>query len=54
MIWIALVVLLALAAGVLGTLLELALWAVVLVVVALVVGGLLLARAVGRTRAPSR
>jgi hypothetical protein len=54
--WIALIVLLALAAGVLGTLLELALWAVVLTVVVLGVGGALLSRAVGsrRSGAPAR
>ena len=56
MFWIALIVLLALAAGVLGTLLELALWAVVLTVVVLGVGGALLSRAVGSRRgdAPAR
>jgi hypothetical protein len=54
--WIALIVLLALAAGVLGTLLELALWAVVLTVLVLAAGGALVARAVGgrRSEAPAR
>ena len=46
MLWIALIVLLALAAGVLGTLLEVALWAVVLTVLVLAAGGLLLGKSV--------
>lgn len=46
MLWIVLIVLLALAGGFLGTLLEFALWAVVLTVVALAVLGLLVRRAV--------
>jgi len=47
MIWIALIVLVALAAGVLGILLEIAFWAVALTVLVVVAGGLLLAKNVG-------
>jgi hypothetical protein len=54
MVWIAIVVLLALVTGVLGTLLEAALWAVVLLVLAFTVGGLLLTRTVGAGRARGR
>ena len=50
MVWIALIVLLALAAGVLGTLLEMALWAVGLLVLVLLLGGAVLARSMSRTR----
>ena len=46
MLWIALVLLLALAAGVLGSVLELAAWAIALSVVGLVVVGLVVRRAV--------
>ncbi|SFO76213.1 hypothetical protein SAMN05660464_1037 [Geodermatophilus dictyosporus] len=46
MLWIALVLLLALAAGVLGTLLEVALWALVLLVVGSALVGLVAWRAV--------
>lgn len=54
MIWIALIVLVALVAGVLGTLLEIALWTVALTVLVVVVGGLLLAKVgSGRSRAKS-
>ena len=54
MTWIALLLLLALVAGVLGTLLEMALWAVGLVVLVLLAGGAVLARGVGRTRVDRR
>jgi hypothetical protein len=54
MVWIALIVLVALAAGALGTLLELALWAVVLTVLVLVAGGLLLVKTVGGRGSPAR
>lgn len=47
MLWIVLILLLALAGGFLGTLLELALWAVVLIVLGFVLVGLLIWRAVG-------
>jgi general stress protein CsbA len=55
MIWIALIVVVVLAAGVLGTLLEIALWAVTLTVLVVVAGGLLLAKNVrsGRSGAKS-
>ena len=52
MIWIALLVVVALVAGVLGTVLELALWALALVVLAVLAGGLLLSRTAGR-RSPA-
>ena len=47
MLWIVLILLLALAGGSLGTLLELALWAVVLTVLGFALVGLLVCRAVG-------
>lgn len=47
MLWIVLILLLALAGGFLGTLLELALWAVVLTVLGFALVGLLVWRAVG-------
>lgn len=47
MLWIMLILLLALAGGFLGTLLELALWAVVLTVLGSALVGLLIWRAVG-------
>ena len=50
MIWIAVLVLVALAAGVLGTLLEIAMWAVVLTVLVVITGALLLMKTVGRDR----
>ena len=46
-LWIVLILLLALAGGFLGTLLELALWAVVLTVLGFALVGLLVRRAVG-------
>lgn len=51
MLWIVLVLLLALAGGVLGALLELALWAVVLTVLGLTLLGVVVRRAV---EAPGR
>ena len=54
MIWIALIVLVALAAGVLGTLLEIAFWAVALTVLVVVAGGLLLAKNVGSGRSGAK
>ncbi|MGY1709357.1 hypothetical protein ACI8AC_07575 [Geodermatophilus sp. SYSU D00758] len=54
MLWIALVLLLALAGGFLGTLLELALWAVVLMVLGFALLGLVVRRAVGSRTDASR
>ena len=54
MVWIALIVVVALAAGVLGTLLEIALWAVALTVLVVVAGGLLLAKNVGSGRSGAK
>lgn len=54
MLWIVLIVLLALAGGFLGTLLELALWAVVLSVLGFALLGLLIWGAVGRSPTTGR
>ena len=55
MLWIVLIVLLAIAGGFLGTLLEFALWAVVLTVLAAALLGVLIWRAVaGGTRSVDR
>ena len=54
MVWIALLVLLALVAGVLGTLLEMALWAVGLLVLVLLAGGAVVARTMNRPRVDRR
>ncbi len=54
MLWIVLVLLLALAGGFLGTLLELALWAVVLMVLGFALLGLVVRRAVSSRTGSAR
>ena len=54
MVWIALIVVLALVAGVLGTLLEIALWGVALLVLALLAGAAVLAGSLRRQRVDRR